>query len=341
MDIGATVQSAVWKKAVSSIFKISIKQRPGTLVLDPLSVILVLAINAFKPIGTKLYFGNGILELHDAGFLQSTVRAWCGESKANIRLLNNPIIYACKQFFQHQHRTQDIQFLFTNAVHGLENLRHTYREDRDIIAYLNSYINIIVTTMDTTSGTSAEVLDLLLKLKLTDVAIANIDHDHDHDVTNPITIPSLSHHTYTTPTQPVSVSPSSVSSSPSQPQPVSSSNVTQRTTCLNKDKPAPTPAPTPAPLAYRPIESQPPQTYTHSTQQQYITNTAVLLKANLFVELQRAWNPNKIATMIGLLKELDVATPFSQKHIFVALDAFLMCIHEKTKLTIETLFDIK
>ena len=264
MDIGSTVQTAVWRKAVSSIFKITVKQRPGTLVLDPLSVVLVLAINAFKPVGTKLYFGNGILELHDPGILQGTVRAWSGESKGNIRLLNNPIIYACKHFFQSndvfsdKYSMEDIQYLFNNAVRGLENLRHTYRDDRDAIAYLNSYINIIVASKEMKSGTS-EVLDLLLKLKLSDVAV-DIVHDYENE---------------------------------------------------------------------------------QSSHQQHTMTSATTLKANLFVELQNAWSPNKIATMIGLLKELEYATPFGQKHMFVALDAFLICIHEKTKLTIETLFDIK
>lgn len=292
MDIGASVQSAVWKKAVSSIFKITIKQRPGTLVLDPLSVILVLAINAFKPVGTKLYFGNGILELHDTGFLQSTVRAWCGETKRNIRLLNNPIIYACKHFFHSTHTTtEDIHFLFNHAVRGLENLRHTYRDDRDVIAYLNSYINIITTSKDMKAGAS-DVLDLLLKLKLTDVAI-----DSDTPV-NATTTPSKDK--------------SSANNARSTPAPSTPATTTS--------------LPPHQPLSLVPVPVQ---------------DSAAILKANLFIELQRGWSQNKIVTMIGLLKELEFATPFGQKHLFVALEAFLICIHEKTKITIETLFDIK
>jgi hypothetical protein len=67
---------------------------------------------------------------------------------------------------------------------------------------------------------------------------------------------------------------------------------------------------------------------------------AANVKSNLYNELHRSWDTNKIRTVIGMLKELNTATPFSKKHIFVAIDAFLMCIHEKTKLTSETVFEV-
>jgi hypothetical protein len=95
---------------------------------------------------------------------------------------------------------------------------------------------------------------------------------------------------------------------------------------------------------------QPSSTLTPSNTSTSTSNTTIplssndgpaALKSNLFVELHKAWDANKINTVIGLLKELEHATPFAKKHLFVAIDSFVMCIHEKTKLTTETVFDIK
>lgn len=256
MELSSAVQSAMWKRAVGSLVNFSIKHRSGTFVLDPLSVIIVLAMNAFKPVGTKLYIGNGFLELHDSSPLQGTVRAWVGENKMNIKLINHPIIFACKHFLQSKtcdtndcYTYDDIRFLFEQAKIGLTNLKHTYRKDRDLHACVNTYINIITAATEMKSE-SVEILNMLITLKLSDIA----------------SLPS------------------------------SNLDVT--------------------------------------------IGGAANVKSNLYDELHRSWDKNKIGIVIGMLKELNVATPFSKKHIFVAIDAFMMCIHEKTKLTSETVFEV-
>jgi len=263
MELSSAVQSAVWKRAVGSLVNFSIKQRAGTFVLDPLSVIVVLAMNASKPVGTKLYIGNGFLELHDSSPLQGTVRAWVGENKMNIKLINHPIIFACKHFLQSKHQYlensdnytyDDIRFLFEQAKIGLTNLKHTYRKDRELHACVNTYINIITAATEMKSE-STEILNMLIMLKLSDIA-----------------------------------------SLPSSNVPNNNPDVT--------------------------------------------VGGAAHVKSNLYDELHRSWDINKIRTVIGMLKELSTATPFSKKHIFVAIDAFMMCIHEKTKNTSETVFEV-
>jgi len=253
MQLGSALQSIVLGRAVSSIMNITIKQRTGTLVLDPLSVIVILATNSAKPIGTKLYFGNGILELHDAGVLQGTIRTWVGENKMAIKFLNHPIIYACKHFFQFKRTAEvprDIIFLFQKAKQGLENLKHTYRDDRDVHAFVNTYINIITASIEMKSETS-DVLNMLITLKLSDIAYLPSEADSN-----------------------VSIGPANI-------------------------------------------------------------------KNNLYEELHRSWDANKISTIVCLLREVENATPYGQRNLFVAIDAFMMCIHEKTKERVEIVFEVK
>jgi len=276
MALGSALQSAVWKRAFGSVASFSIKQRPGTFILDPLSVMVVLATNAYKPIGTKLYLGNGILELHDSGLLQGTVRAWVGENKMNIKLLNHPIIFACKHYFQVKSIKdvpEDIVFLFTQAKKGLDNLKHTYREDRDLNICINTYINIIAATMEMRTE-AADVLDMLITLKLSDI----------------VSLPN--------PRMPARDSESDLQSQTEQTQ-------------------------------HEPERERSAERF-----------GAAQVKGNLYDELHRSWDKNRIDTVIGLIKELEYASPFGRKHVYVAIDSFMMCIHERTKQVSETVFDV-
>ena len=272
VELSSAIQSTLWKKAMGSM--ISIKQRPGTFVLDPVSVITTLAMNAFKPIGTKLYLGNGILELHDAGLFQGTVRAWACESKDSIKLLNHPIIFACKHFFQNKSKdhkvSPDIIFLFKKAKEGLENLKHTYREDRDLHGCLNTYMNIIASSIEMKKE-AHDVLDMLILLKVSDI----------------VSMPSHS----------------------SSALPGSSSGSSSASSTSNGNN-------------------------NHE-------NGAATVKNNLYDELHRSWDSNKLTTVINMIRELETASHFGKKHIYVAIESFMMCIHEKTKQTAEIVFEIK
>ena len=247
MDIGTTVRSTVWKSAFMPLLKRNLQKSDATYLLDPFSVMVVLASNAYKPIGTKLFISNGRIELHDAGILQGTIRAISGENKMNIKLINHPIIYICMHYFNKNSPSppSEIIMLFNTAIQGLENLKHTYREDRDIKACLNSYINIISSCFDS-KREAMDILEVILRLKLSDVAYGTDD-----------------------------------------------------------------------------------------------INSATSVKSNLFEELHKNWNINRIATAIGILTELENATPYGQQILFMSLDSFLLYIHEKTRQTIETVFEVK
>ena len=164
MNITNSVKMIIWNKTITPLYKNL--NSSDNFILDPLSVIVILAINAFKPIGTKLAIYNGCLHLHDSGFLQSTVRTLSGDSKTNIKIIHHPLIYACKQFFDSDvETTEDIIYLFKTAKTGLDNLLYTYNDNREIKACLNTYINIITAVLSNET-IQYDMLNLLIKLNI-------------------------------------------------------------------------------------------------------------------------------------------------------------------------------
>ena len=165
MDITTSVRTMLINKTLKPIYN-SMYNKNDNFVLDPLSVVITLAINAFKPIGTKLSLYNGCLHLHDMGVMQSAVRTFSGDSKTNIKIINHPLIYACKQFFKSDEKPPDeIIYLFKTAKIGLENLLYTYTDDREIRTCLNTYINII-NSVTTIEKINYDMIDMLLILNV-------------------------------------------------------------------------------------------------------------------------------------------------------------------------------
>jgi len=264
----STIRSALWSKAMLPFLKWNLSTET-TYILDPLSVVIVLASNAYKPIGTKLSISNGKICLHDCSMLQSTVRTIYGDTKTNVKLLHYPIIYACKHFMR-KPRSADITYLFTKAIKGLENLKHTYHEERETRAAINTYINIIQTCFErekererekdkkspsqTTQGSqntgsdldTIQFLDMLLRLNVNEV-----------------------------------------------------------------------------------LQDQGEQTTTADE------------KSNLFEEFHKSWDQNRIGIAIGIIKELENASPLARDNLFMSLDAFMNCIHEMTRQKSDAMFQVR
>jgi len=252
----AALRSAVWSKAMLPFLKWNLSTE-STYILDPLTVIIILASNAYKPIGTKLSIYNGKIMLHDCSMLQSTVRTIYGDTKTNVKLLHYPIIYACKHFMRKASRSADLTYLFTKAIKGLENLKHTYHDERETRAGINTYINIIQTCFEkgqqAASGCkekdrdtdSLQFLDMFLRLNVNEVL------------------------------------------------------------------------------------------------QEQGEPTTVDVKTNLFEEFHKSWDANRIAIAIGLIKELESASPTGRDNLFYSLEAFMNCIHEMTKQKTDAMFQVR
>ena len=114
-------------------------------ILDPLSVIIKLAIISNKPIGTKFYINNNILYIHEPWIFQGINRYILNTNKNNLQLLYNPILLACKIYLSTNFKkdTHNIIKLFECSKKGIINLIKTYSNSSIIIMCLNLYYTII------------------------------------------------------------------------------------------------------------------------------------------------------------------------------------------------------
>ena len=143
-------------------------------VLDPLSVIVKLAILSKKPIGSKLSIDGNIIYINEPGFFQSFVRFVFKKNKYDLHFLFNPIEMACNKYLSdkvkitsnpimnmnsdfgsdnkdnfidptHLDETCDpMVSLFKSAVTGLYMLVKTYEKENILTHTLYFYISIIM-----------------------------------------------------------------------------------------------------------------------------------------------------------------------------------------------------
>jgi len=121
-------------------------------ILDPLSVIIKLAILANKPIGTKVQIKNNIIQFQDPGMFQFISRYINNSSKTDLHYLYNPIKIACSYFLEQKEtntkRASRIKKLFETAQLGLKNLIETYRNSSMVNVCLNYYYSMISNYID-------------------------------------------------------------------------------------------------------------------------------------------------------------------------------------------------
>jgi hypothetical protein len=109
-------------------------------VLDPLSVIIKLAIISKKKVGCKFSVYNNIIYIQENGIFQAVVRYFFKNNKSDMQYLYNPIELACKYFIN---KHDNIKNLFINAQKGLQQLIDTYKEHTIITHILYMYYNLI------------------------------------------------------------------------------------------------------------------------------------------------------------------------------------------------------
>ncbi len=119
-------------------------------ILDPLSVIIKLAIISNKPIGTKLRIDNNIIYLQEPGPFQALCRYVLKSNKTDIQYLYNPIeiacnIYLAKTVIQQNPKIKD---LFKCAQNGILRLIETYKTCSVMRICLNYYLSLISNHLD-------------------------------------------------------------------------------------------------------------------------------------------------------------------------------------------------
>lgn len=123
-------------------------------LLDPLSVIIKLAILGNKPIGTKLLIQNNVVYFQEPGFFQSITRFYYSTNKTDLQYMYNPIYIACVTFLSKDSvaKTPRLKNLFINALAGLKNLIETYKSCSILTLCLNYYYAIIKNYIENTQN---------------------------------------------------------------------------------------------------------------------------------------------------------------------------------------------
>jgi hypothetical protein len=121
-----------------------------SVLLDPLSVIIKLAILGNKPIGTKILIQNNVIYLQEPGPFQSICRLFYKSNKTDLQFMYNPIQIACSSFLTKEgiEKHPRIKILFSCAQNGLRKLMETYKNCSIISLCLNYYYAIITNHID-------------------------------------------------------------------------------------------------------------------------------------------------------------------------------------------------
>jgi hypothetical protein len=168
-------------------------------ILEPLSVIIKLAIISNKPIGTKLRMYNNIIYFQEPGPFQALCRYFLKSNKTDIQYLYNPIEIACKQYLLEEIETETktetktktkpqtqtetetdtdtkpktkLNHTFTNlfkcAQNGLLKLIETYKNCSVMRICLNYYVSLISNYLEEKNNVSLFRKDDMTKFYTTD-----------------------------------------------------------------------------------------------------------------------------------------------------------------------------
>jgi hypothetical protein len=121
-------------------------------ILDPLSVIIKLAILSNKPIGTKLCISRNIIYFQEPGIFQGFCRYLLKTNKTDLQYMYNPIELACQHYLSKTSTEQNpkLKELFKCAQNGVLKLIETYKQCSIMRLCLNYYFSLISNHLDET-----------------------------------------------------------------------------------------------------------------------------------------------------------------------------------------------
>ena len=121
-------------------------------ILDPLSVIIKLAILSNKPIGTKICISRNIIYFQDPGMFQGLCRYLLKTNKTDLQYMYNPIEIACQHYLSETsiEANPGLKDLFRCAQNGILKLIETYKQCSIMRLCLNYYYSLISNHLEET-----------------------------------------------------------------------------------------------------------------------------------------------------------------------------------------------
>jgi len=116
-------------------------------IYDPFNTIVCFGILYFKEEGSKLDLYNNTIYVNDKNIFQGAYRYLTGNNNFNLKLLYEPIVYAC-QFFLLSEYEVDVSSVFKLAIKGLYKLMNTYKSNQTTTNDLTIYINLITNSLE-------------------------------------------------------------------------------------------------------------------------------------------------------------------------------------------------
>ena len=129
-------------KNIMEILRAKEKER-ADLILEPMQVMIQLALLAHSPIGTKISVSNNILTIQPPSMTQGAYRWWNNDNKDDLYYL----FHAIRRYYKWYKSQKDevYQYILTWAVKGLDKLSETYNKaDKNNIRHtLALYRNVL------------------------------------------------------------------------------------------------------------------------------------------------------------------------------------------------------
>jgi hypothetical protein len=143
-------------------------------ILDPLSVIIKLAILGNKIIGTKICISRNIIYFQEPGIFQGFCRYFLKTNKTDLQYMYNPIELACQHYLSTQCIQQNpkLKDLFKCAQNGILKLIETYKQCSIMRLCLNYYFSLISNHLDETCIENLFRKDNMTPLYTTELVIA-------------------------------------------------------------------------------------------------------------------------------------------------------------------------
>jgi len=129
-------------KNIIEMLRTKEKER-ADLILEPMQVMIQLALLAHSPIGTKISVSNNILTIQSPAWTQGVYRWWNNDNKDDLYYL----FHAIRRYYK-WYKSQDdeaYQYILIWAVKGLDKLSETYNKaDKNNIRHtLALYRNVL------------------------------------------------------------------------------------------------------------------------------------------------------------------------------------------------------
>ena len=129
-------------KNIMEILRAKEKER-ADLILEPMQVMIQLALLAHSPIGTKISVSNNILSIQPPSMTQGAYRWWNNDNKDDLYYL----FHAIRRYYKwYKSQKDDVyQYILAWAVKGLDKLSETYNKaDKNNIRHtLALYRNVL------------------------------------------------------------------------------------------------------------------------------------------------------------------------------------------------------